>query len=261
MNFRKLSFRLFLLLTLIVCQSNSIFSANHRLPVALVGNKNLDSAKFVPDWRVDFFSKDSTKSYSEIKAEIVKIKTSILTKDLGYDSLGALFTSLLVYRVIPYWYGTTWTFEGHTAVPNQGEIACGYFVSTTLLHVGVNINRYKLAQQLPIHEAASLVLADSVLVISQITTEEIIREIARQTLEGIYFLGFDQSHVGFLLNRKNNLYVIHSNYVGGNVTIERIEESAAFASYRKFYVCPLSNNKSFLKKWQKNELIQVIETP
>lgn len=250
-----------MLLTAVSCHSNTIGIASSRLLSIPLSHDDLDSYELNEDWRSEFLNKDSTKSYADIKTDIVQIKSAIFSKDLSYDSLGVLFTDLLVHGIIPYWYGTTWTFEGHTAVPNQGEIACGYFVSTSLLHVGVNINRYKLAQQLPIHEAASLALTDSVLVVSEAATEEIIREMQRETIEGIYFLGFDQSHVGFLLNRKNQLFVIHSNYVGGSVTIERIEESLAFASYRKFYVCPLSTNKYFLKKWKKNEAIQVIETP
>ncbi len=250
-----------MLLTTIACHSETTGFPNSKLLSFPLSAKHAVSEVLTENWRSEFLNKDSTKSYADIKTEIVQIKSDVFSKDLSYDSLGALFTDLLVHGIIPYWYGTTWTFEGHTAVPNQGEIACGYFVSTTLLHVGVNINRYKLAQQLPIHEAASLALTDSVLVISQLTTAEIIQEMQRQTVEGIYFLGFDQSHVGFLLNRKNQLFVIHSNYVGGSVTIERIEESLAFASYRKFYVCPLSTNKNFLKKWKKNEAIQVIETP
>jgi hypothetical protein len=261
MRIIKISFLVFLFLTTLSCQGKPVAIANSKLLGIPLNLDHLDSYQHTEDWRSEFLKKDSTKSYADMKAEVVQIKSAIFSKDLSYDSLGALFTDLLVYGIIPYWYGTAWKFEGHTAIPNQGEIACGYFVSTTLLHVGININRYKLAQQLPIHEAASLALTDSVLVISEVATEEIIREMQRQTIDGIYFLGFDQSHVGFLLNKKNELYVIHSNYIGGSVTIERIEESLAFASYRKFYVSPLSTNKSFLKKWKKNEVIQVIETP
>ncbi len=51
---------------------------------------------------------------------------------------------------------------GHTAVPKEGEIACGYFVSTTLLHMGVPLNRYKIAQQNPLNEAKTYAAGDSV---------------------------------------------------------------------------------------------------
>lgn len=260
MRITKISLVVFLLLTTFACRGATIGFPNIIFLSVPLSAKHEASDALIEDWRSEFVKKDSTKTYSQIKSEIVQIKSAIFSKDLSYDSLGVLFTKLLVYGIIPYWYGTAWTFEGHTATPNRGEIACGYFVSTTLLHVGININRYKLAQQLPIHEATSLALTDSVLVISEVATEEIIREMQRQTIEGIYFLGFDQIHVGFLLNSKNQLYVIHSNYIGGSVTIERIEESLAFASYRKFYVSPLSTNRSFLKRWKKGEAIEVIET-
>lgn len=263
MQFTKISLCLLLNAGITSCSA-------HTGPIKLADQKHevrrdLHDSPFVndclPDWREDFAMKDSSRSYSEAKAYVLKLKQSVFSKDLSADSLGNLFTDLLVFHIIPYWYGTPWTFEGHTAIPNQGEIACGYFVSTTLLHAGLNVNRYKLAQQLPVHEAASLVQQDSLLVISESTTEKIVQRIDAATEEGVYFLGFDQSHVGFLFKRKSQLFLIHSNYVGGSVIIEKIEESAAFSAYRRFYICPLSTNQSFLRKWQKNEVITVVETP
>lgn len=214
------------------------------------------------DWRANFVIADSGKTYSEVKTEVLKLKGQIASKKLSVDSVGLVFTDIMVHQIIPYWYGTPWTFEGHTAIPNQGEIACGYFVSTTLLHAGLNVNRYKLAQQLPVHEAESLVLDDSIVIISHSTTEQIITEMYGKTIEGLYFLGFDQSHVGFLLRQDEQLYVLHANYLSEDgVEIEKIEESAAFGSYLRFYVCPLSTNESFLKSWLNSTAISVVETP
>lgn len=228
------------------------------------GDQSEEYSKFsdTADWRRNFVIADSAKTYSQVKTEALREKGQIASKNLSIDSVGLLFTDIMVRQIIPYWYGTPWTFEGHTAVPNQGEIACGYFVSTTLLHAGLNVNRYKLAQQLPVHEAESLVLEDSIVIISHSTTEQIITEMYEKTVEGLYFLGFDQSHVGFLLREDAQLYVLHSNYLGPDgVAIEKIEQSAAFASYLQFYVCPLSTNESFLKYWLNNTAISVVETP
>jgi len=62
------------------------------------------------------------------------------------DSVSHYFLNTLLNNIVPHWYGTTWAYEGHTNVPVQGEIACGYFVSTTLRHFGFKLNRYKMAQ-------------------------------------------------------------------------------------------------------------------
>ena len=53
----------------------------------------------------------------------------------------------LLTRVFPAWYGTEWDFNGVSQKPGEGQIACGYFVTTTLRDVGFNLQRVKLAQQ------------------------------------------------------------------------------------------------------------------
>jgi hypothetical protein len=209
-----------------------------------------------------FYSIDSTKTYNQVKAEILREKAKLSTSGISEDSLGVWFCNKLVYGLIPYWYGTPWTFEGYTAVPKQGTIACGYFVSTTLLHMGVAVNRYKLAQQLPVHEAKTLAVGAEVSVFEGERTDLIIEQLDTGLQNGLYFLGFDQSHVGYLLREKEQLFVIHSNYMGAQrVTVERISESQAFASYLRFYVVPVSGNKELMKKWLLNEALTVIETP
>ena len=38
--------------------------------------------------------------------------------------------------LLPAWNGTAWAMNGTSQVPGRGSIACGYFVSTTLMHAG-----------------------------------------------------------------------------------------------------------------------------
>ena len=63
------------------------------------------------------------------------------------DSVSEIFTKKLLSDIIPYWYGTEWDFNGYTSQPQKGKIACGYFVSTTLRDMGLNLNRYELAKK------------------------------------------------------------------------------------------------------------------
>ena len=44
------------------------------------------------------------------------------------------------------WYGTGWDFNGTTTTPRDGNIACGYFVTTLIRDAGFDIQRTKLAQ-------------------------------------------------------------------------------------------------------------------
>ena len=179
--------------------------------------------------------------------------------DTPIDSLSKLMEQALIHQIIPFWYGTPWSFSGHIAQPGEGSIACGYFVSTTLRDIGINVNRYRLAQQSPINEAKSLQIEGDVISISGTSTEQLIQDFKTNLQAGLYFIGFDSSHVGYLLVRDNELLLIHSNYLGGEgVGVEFIDESEVFASYFTFYIVPLSNNKALLKAWKSKAPIKVV---
>jgi hypothetical protein len=212
------------------------------------------------DYSALFHRYDSTKTYSQAKAGITAIRSGLEPGQISDDSLSALFTALLVHEIIPRWYGTPWDFNGYTAVPNQGVIACGYFVSTTLLHMGINVNRYKMAQQLPIHEAQTVACGTEVMEVSNNTVEENITELDSLARNGIYFLGLDGSHVGYLLKHNDQLFLIHANYIGDSgVTIEPIAESLAFSGFRRFYLAEISTNPILMEKWISGAAVLVVE--
>ncbi|MEP7321553.1 MAG: hypothetical protein ABI761_06525 [Saprospiraceae bacterium] len=202
---------------------------------------------------------DFDTNYTDTKRMIISIKDRIGSRPISEDSLSNIFTILLVNKLIPYWLGTPWSFEGHNSVPRQGDIACGYFVSTTLKDIGFNLNRYKLAQQLPIIEAKSLNLGKPILEINNSFASERIEILKECLKEGIYFIGFDQSHVGYIRKKNGDLFVIHSNYIGNKgVVIEEIETSVVFSYYHRIYVAEISTNQELLKKWLHNEVIDVM---
>jgi len=204
-------------------------------------------------------ARDSLESYESVKTSIRVQKSTLAEEILGIDSLSVLFKVSLLNRIIPYWEGTEWSFEGHTAIPGKGEIACGYFVSTTLKDAGLNLNRYKLAQQSPVDEALSLAINSQVIEITGDSGEDMIKEINNSLPEGIHFIGFDASHVGYILKEKGQLYLIHSNYLGSTgVEIEQIENSAVFASYNRYYLTTLSTNENFLRSWISGKEVTVI---
>ena len=208
---------------------------------------------------VDYHPDPIDTSYAFSKSYVANVKSRIRLDRITEDSLSRLFTTLLTERIIPHWLGTPWSFEGHTSVPGSGEIACGYFVSTTLKDMGFNLDRYKFAQQLPIHEAKTLALGKPLLEIYSNSSDERIA-ILRDTLkEGIYFLGFDQNHVGYIQKKNSDLFVIHSNYIGAEgVVIEKIEDSQVFSYFDRIYIADISHNRALLTKWVGNEVVQVV---
>lgn len=185
-------------------------------------------------------------------------KKSLVSKETS--EISRQFEANLMDEIIPHWYGTKWSFEGHTSTPGSGEIACSYFVSTTLLHAGVNVNRYQLAQQEPENEAKSLAGDGEVIEISGSDSAENIAQIKAKIKEGICFVGLGRSHVGYLLKRNDELFFIHSSYFSpGTVTIEVAAKSPVFCAYDQYFIVELSSNELFLKQWLNNQKIDVIK--
>ncbi len=163
---------------------------------------------------------------------------------LFLDSSMNVFTDYLLNKIIPYWYGTVWDFNGYTSRPNIGTIACGYFVSTTLRDMGLNLNRYKFAQKGPANEAKSIAI-DSVEVLHYKGNN--IREKLKEFKDGLYFVGLD-NHVGYLYLNDNKSYFIHSNYIDGEVMIETTASSEAFYS-TNYYIVKITGNRNLAGKW------------
>lgn len=186
--------------------------------------------------------KDINKKYNFIKNSIEQNRVLLKSKNLNYSKISKIFKESLVNRIIPFWEGTKWDFNGYTPIPKKGEIACGYFISTTLQDIGIKVNRYKLAQQNPLNEAKTLAIDFIIIEISEKNTAENIDKIYKILPNGIHFIGFDQSHVGFILNEEGKIYLIHSNYIESEGVIVEI-----------------STNKKLLKKWVYDEKIDIIK--
>ena len=203
---------------------------------------------------------EESDTYEMTKRKIRLQRNQLKSNRLSIDSLGKIFEESLLNKIIPFWEGTEWSFEGHSTKPKSGTIACGYFVSTTLQDVGLNLNRYKLAQQSPINEAQSLALNTEVKVIAGESTSANISTINRYLKEGIHFIGFDENHVGYILKKEGNLYLIHSNNMyNQEVEIEQIEKSAVFKLYNRFYIVELSTNEKLLNHWKNKKRIEIVK--
>lgn len=168
---------------------------------------------------------------------------------------GKDFENYLVNQIIPHWYGTEWDFNGYTDVPNQGVIACGYFVSTTLLHAGINVNRYKMAQQAGLYEAQTLALSENNY--RTIRGSDSLKVILKREYEdGIYFVGLD-NHVGYLFIKDRIPYFIHSNYIEDRVMIEKAFYAPAFES-GIYVIAEISTNEELMERWRSGAVVPVI---
>lgn len=187
-------------------------------------------------------------SYAAAKRRVAALKSQQL--EGGMAVVGQAFENALLDEIIPHWYGTDWDFNGYTDTPGEGVVACGYFVSTTLKHAGLQLNRYKLAQQSPAKAAAMLKCGDAVLVFSEKNALANHAKMLATLEDGICFVGLGSSHVGYLLKRSGKLFFIHSSYFApSEVTIELASQSPVFCAYDQYYIVKLSNNATLMKHW------------
>ncbi len=106
---------------------------------------------------------------------------------------GIYLHKVLTEKIYPCWYGTEWDFNGITETPNEGKIACGYFVSTTLKHVGVKVNRYKLAQKYS-HAIVKTICTD----VQVLSSFETLMKTLHDGPDDVYVVGLD-NHVGMIM--------------------------------------------------------------
>lgn len=199
----------------------------------------------------------ATRSYADCKQQVQQqrqgLKKALAAGQITTDSVRQAFNALLLQHLIPYWYGTPWSFDGHTEVPNQGETACGYFVSTTLRDAGLPVNRYKLAQKSPADEAQALAYGSEVLYLSGQTDNWLDSTLHHHILkDGLYFIGLGNGHVGYLLRQQQRFYALHSNYYPPNTVVVRqpIEDSV-YRLFGEVRIVNLSWNDALLREWLK----------
>ena len=171
------------------------------------------------------------------------------------DSASKYLYSKLLNDIVPHWCGTTWDFNGHTDIPNSGEIACGYFVSTTLKHLGFNLNRYKMAQAAGLDEAKLLQPKSDLKIYSNLNFDELKGKINSVYSDGIYFVALD-NHVGYVLVKEKELYFLHSGYCDNKVVIELAETSSCFLS-NVYVFAEITTNNSLIKKWIYNKRLNI----
>jgi len=171
-------------------------------------------------------------------------------KDKSVSQIGKEFTSLLTRKIFPYWYGTNWDFNGTTQEPNKGSIACGYFVTTTLRDIGLNINRIKLAQCASEEMIKKLVSEDNIYRFSNKSIDEFETNL-KQKGNGIYVVGLD-NHTGFVLFSDEGSYFIHSSGISPyKVVKEKLTESSLIVKSKYRVVGKLSSDKELLLNWIK----------
>jgi hypothetical protein len=144
------------------------------------------------------------EDYQAALAHLEADRLAMAERGAGAEEARERVLSALRDDIWPAWYGTTWGFYGTTQTPREGEIACGYFVSTTLEDAGFHVERVKLAQQ----ASKKIVQTFSD---EDVTTWGRSNDAVLGRLEpGLNLVGLDY-HVAFLDVREDDVYMCHSS--------------------------------------------------
>ena len=155
---------------------------------------------------------------------------------------------LSITTLLPYWYGTPWDFNGASKTPQQGHIACGYYVSTVLRDAGLDIERNNLAQQA------------SENIIKSLTDDAYIKRFSDQSIDdflsivdewgaGLYVVGLDY-HVGYLWHDGKQMHFIHATGLPPRSALsEPAETSPALTNSRYRVIGKISDNDKLIEKW------------
>lgn len=189
-------------------------------------------------------------NYDSCKKNILLIKQTYkpIWKNLTIEQKEKLFTKAVTETIIPVWIGTKWDFNGISEVPQQGYIACGYFVTTVLRDAGLHLPRVKLAQCASEQMIKLLIQSKNISRYNHVAIEYFVDAIRRQGY-GLYIVGLD-NHTGFIYNDGTTIYFIHSTFVGTrNVQKEKAADSWVLQQSKYKVLGKLSNDITVLNNW------------
>jgi hypothetical protein len=168
-------------------------------------------------------------TYDELRAGIEARRAALAARRTGGDDVRAAARAELltaVRELVPPWFGTPWDYSGTTEVPGEGEIACGYFVSTVLRDAGLRVDRVKLAQQASALIAKTFAGPD----VTWFRTRDLEQVLAlpEGSPQDLWIVGLDY-HVGLLVEHEGQTSFCHSA-ARGEVLCEDPRTSEAFVS-------------------------------
>lgn len=204
------------------------------------------------------FGQSHYEKYLNLNKEILRKKdslsnvynVSLTEKDSVIDTTRNFIFNIIVNEMFPYWYGTQWDFNGHSKISQQGTIACGYFVTTLLLHAGFNVPRIKWAQSAS--EVFIKKLAPNNLQRFSNKPVSDIEKYLKNTKPGLYLVGLD-NHVGFIVVKSDSIRFVHANYYEPDIGVmsQEIDSENPLKDSKYRIIGELLTNEMVIK-WLQN---------
>lgn len=190
----------------------------------------------------------SNTNYTPTLDSVKNVRSKLKAQKLSQKELEGSFIKVMTNKIFPYWYGTNWDYNGTTQVPNKGNIACGYFVTTTLRDAGVPIKRITLAQYASEKMIKSLISEKYIHRYSNLSVDEFETKL-NDLGAGLYLVGLD-NHTGYLLVTPDENYFIHSSgSYPFQVVKERTLDSKLLVKSKYRVVGRISSDPNFIAQW------------
>ena len=188
------------------------------------------------------------KSRKALAKELAAAKTKE-AKSAVYTKARNLLIKTFSDSLFVCWYGTEWDFNGTTTTPRDGEIACGYFVTTLVRDAGFKIERAKLAQCASQSMINTLCPDADVKIITGGQVQKVKEHILAKP-DGIFIVGLD-THTGFIVKKGTELHFVHSNYTlaSDGVMSESFDESSVIQNNGYFAIGNFLNSDGTIQKW------------
>lgn len=175
-----------------------------------------------------------------------------INQNMGNKAIGeipAYAETCLKDSIFEYWYDTPWDFNGTTQRPRQGQIACGYFVTTTLKHLGLDIDRAYLAQQASAKIIEEVCDQPSVKIFTNLSYKKM--KVYVQNYNGHIFIAGLDNHVGFIVKEKDEMYFVHASGISPYKVIKEKCDEAGLLVHSKYHMVGHINFSRWAKSLKK----------
>jgi len=196
--------------------------------------------------------------YAAAQTQLEETRRSLATEKPAQARVAGRVAVLnfLDETAFPAWAGTPWDYNGTSTTPGEGKIACGYLVTTVLLHAGFKIERVLLAQQASANIVATLARGTPVVRFTPKDNADALAQIRKRFGDGLFIVGFDY-HVGFLRLEGERAEFCHSSVIEPATAIcEPPVASGAFVS--RLYVVADALNDRVLDDWLAGRAIKTV---
>lgn len=246
--------RLFIgLLLLLSCSSNGKKKSVHDNARATFEQQLAKKSAAEVDTTYAVLCRNLDRSRLQLKKEWNKSSDKTAREAVLAKARKLLYTTLSDSLFV-CWYGTKWDFNGTTSCPRQGNIACGYFVTTVLQQAGFPLDRVYLAQQASSTMIKALCPAEKIKTVSNHQQKKLTDHL-RSRPDGIFILGLDK-HTGFVVKEGDSLDFVHSSFwPQGHVVRVPLEKSEIVKESNYYVAGELLFSDETIRKWINGEKI------